>query len=274
MAIKVDQPEERSGSDESLANTRQWVQRILGEPQVLIIIGLFGFVIARVVAVTGGNPVSSLAVVSTVGAPTVVVNTLLSAFGILLGFVLLYAIVSQFLQPPRDRNWLIERAILFGVLLGILVAPWYLLVLSVVFLALRSLNFRVLLPLKFRGRPEDMKKHEQEYLHDQARSLRTLPRSLINIFVFFIFVSTILAPMWLPPERISIDTQPDLVGYVLDDSTDWFSVLTTDDRVLRIDKDDISGREICRIERLADQETLVHLLRRSAGLPEKVPLCW
>jgi hypothetical protein len=274
MAIKADQLEERSGSDESLANTGQWLLRILAEPQVLIIVGLFGFVITRVVAVTGGNPVSSLAVVSSVGAPTVVVNTLLSSLGILLAYVLLYATISQLFQPPSDRNWLIERAILFGVLLGILVVPWQLWALSVAVLVLRSLLFRVLLPLKFRGRPEDRKTHQQEYLGDQARSFRKLPRSLINLFVFFVFVWTVMAPMWLPPERISMTTQPDLVGYVLDDSKDWFSVLTADDRVLRINKVGIKDREICRIESLADQEALLHLLRRSAGLPEKVPLCY
>ena len=53
---------------------------------------------------------------------------------------------------------------------------------------------------------------------------------------------------WLPAERIEIDQQPPLVGYVLADTGTSLLVLVDDDRhVVRLPADEVPSRKLCRV---------------------------
>lgn len=79
------------------------------------------------------------------------------------------------------------------------------------------------------------------------------PRPLIEQFIFFhlftVVALVVVAPMWLPTERITFADTTTTVGYVLTTDSGWVSLLEEGDRaVIRVRADDIAARQICSLQ--------------------------
>lgn len=81
-----------------------------------------------------------------------------------------------------------------------------------------------------------------------------------------------LFAMWLPHEALLAPgrPQPVIVGYVLDDSGGWTSMLTSGDRkLIRVKSDTIKERVLCL---RAYHESAFQSMLRSRGVP-RPPVC-
>jgi hypothetical protein len=102
--------------------------------------------------------------------------------------------------------------------------------------------------------------------------LYRLPRIATVIMVLTVIYNPSLFAMWLPHEAVLAPgrTQPVIVGYVLDDSGGWTSMLTSGDRkVIRVKSDTITERVLCL---RAYHESVFQSMLRSRGVP-RPPVC-
>ena len=107
-------------------------------------------------------------------------------------------------------------------------------------------------------------------------TLRWLVWLWITVFVLAVAMAT---PVWLPPERIELNSGEVYTAYVLHGDGDATVLLRDADRkVFGLRTDDISGRNICRRPSsfapasLADNRTLLSILG-GAFAPPRYPVC-
>jgi hypothetical protein len=230
-------------------------------------VALFGFVIARVLIVARGDVPVALAIISAVGPISVVVNTIIASIDVM-AFAL-FTILLTFLAPRLfERRWDNLLRVLLLVLVAVLVfvAPWPLLLVGLCLMPLRIAIYR----RGLRG---------SSVTPDQARSLAVPPMASDLILPLVIILAYLLvAPVWLPAEAITLDSNKQTVGYVLNDQSDWYSLLTDKPRtVIRIEGTHVKARVVClpkdqaTFGKLTTARAVQRLLHHSTKLPE--PLC-
>jgi len=245
-AIRDDGPEKphansdsHDGDSESPNPFQSIIDAIRKDTTIWITATLFVIVIGRVLVVTRGDIPTALAVISTAGVATVIVNTVLSTLG---GIALLiaYGILVISIAPLHTPKWSMARSTLFmaTILIGFLLAPIDTLPGTFgIFLLLAVLGFL----------------NQRSLKRPSTRRIRTPPAGL-TIFTLglvlgylLIWQALWLAPVWLPAESVHTKTGK-IIGYVLSDSGDWVSVLTEEDRlVVRMKANTIESRTICQV---------------------------
>jgi hypothetical protein len=205
------------------------LRRFLSDNTLVITLIVFAFVIMRVLVTTRLNIGTALGVIAQVGSPTVIVNSIVSALGPLLAFLLVllsldfnlnFTVLAEVKQSHKRMCW-------WSLLLpSVLIGPLFFLVFAIGFriLALRETS---------RSRVEGV-----PYF---------LRRLLLVALGASIFAALFLGPMWLPAERIDTGTQENIIGYVLSEKGGWFSVLSErGDRLMYIKAEEIRSRVVCR----------------------------
>lgn len=96
-----------------------------------------------------------------------------------------------------------------------------------------------MLALVIRGRVRD-----DPWQFDWDRFHRSTALLLVGLAIIHVLQDD---TMWLPPERLTVDNGPPVVGYVLDDGGRWTTVLTEGDRAIAVLEDEqVTGRRVCQ----------------------------
>jgi hypothetical protein len=276
------------------------VRGILSDRTVITSLLLFGFVIIRVLVVAHGDVPVALAITSGVGVATVVVNTIVGSVQFLAMTTVL--VLSFLLMIGRiDDIWKQVLAVVTIVVLILIIfftADWFTFVVSlsvpiVAFIRRRRYSHRDPMqqdepmplgrdePVPLRrdrpmlsappGRPTSARNRLRSAVRQGLSVL--LPLALAAIFLFF-FTLAVVSPVWLPAEIIKIDDQRQVIGYVLNDQGDWFSILREDPRsIIRIHKTRIKERTVCLTASQAQSanNTTLRRIRRLLGRPTRLP---
>jgi hypothetical protein len=226
--------------------------------------GLFGFVIIRVLSVAHGDVPVALAIISAVGAVTVVVNTIVASIDIILFFLLF--VLWSLLGRSTEAFW---RNLLMIALLLVLTALFLIANLGLLLVGLGIIVFSIL--IQIRGRRGSSGSNIMP-------SEQGIDRSFVIITTVAIIFSLIFGPVWLPAEVVKLDCGNQIIGYVLDDQGDWYSILKDNPRaVLRIEKSRLKERNVCLTENQSDSANgtglriVEHLIGHRTPLPE--PSC-
>ena len=83
------------------------------------------------------------------------------------------------------------------------------------------------------------------------------PNSLITVVTIVIVFLITPANMWLPLERIEMASGEQEVGYVLEATSDWTTLITVARRVDVLPTPEVKGRTICRTSSLPSIATLL-----------------
>jgi hypothetical protein len=78
--------------------------------------------------------------------------------------------------------------------------------------------------------------------------------------------------VWLPAERIVLVGRAPMTAYVVNETTDWATVLVNSDRTIEIVKtSEISARAVCRPQ--SQPMTALQSLHSAQGIPDAVDPC-
>jgi hypothetical protein len=237
-------------------------------------VALFGFVISRVLFVARGDVPVALAIISAIGPITVVVNTIVASIEIL-AFVFL-VVLLRFLEPGRiGPQWQNPIRLVLLLLVAVLAftAPWPFLA-----IALFQIIFRVIVYRQSRKDLSVTSTATKSAAMDTREFLAAEDRDLF-VPVALLAAYLMLSPVWLPAEAIKLNSnkQP-TVGYVLNDQSDWYSILADNPRtILRVEKTGVKDRSVCLTEDQASRAklTTIRTVQRLLGHPTTFaePLC-
>lgn len=214
------------------------------------LIALFAFLILKVLVISLGDVTTALAILRTAGLTSVVVGGLLSALPFLAAFLLSASSASAIWwcrrgDPRRRLLRRIPRNVLASVLAAGLASffltPWPVLLVS----PLMGLVWGLAIGA---GRP---RRAERTRLRPLTRSVRYLAVAGTALVLAPMTAWALLYPVWLPHETVTLRTQGStvtVVGYVLDDSGGWITILESGRRrVVRHRSDAVSERTLCRL---------------------------
>jgi hypothetical protein len=241
---------------------------------------LFGIVIVKVLLVTKGDLYTALGVIKSAGVVAVVVGATLSILPIaavaLLG-IGIYTSVSRWPLPAGWRRPQAGAYALLVVALCFIFTPRYIVTRAGVLIPLAGGILERLLRVaqqhwvnRIRHRTPSPR---GQFLSrwSQLRIYR-LPRIATVMLLLTVVYNPILFAMWLPHEAVHAPgrPQPVIVGYVLDDSGGWTSMLTSGDRkLIRVKSDTISDRVLCL---RSYHESAFQSILRTLGVP-RLPVC-
>jgi hypothetical protein len=222
------------------------VSRIVKQPALTTAI-LFAFLVAKVMYVARGDITTALGVYDSAGLTTVIVGGLLSSMPLVAAGVLGIAIFELIIQVQR---WVFGLALLAAGACFFL-ASWEITGITVILGVLAGL---------IAGGASKI---------SSSRKFSRILRRVINvgaplIFIslsFILIVQPIMYAVWLPHEQLMLKeghTSPE-VGYVLDNSNGWVSLLRTGSRrIVRIPSDLVMRRSLCHVEVAAGSVALVN----------------
>jgi hypothetical protein len=246
---------------------------------------VFGILILKVLLVSKGDLYTALGVVEASGVVAVMVGAALSILPFaalaLLGFGL-YASVSQVpfrlgLGRRPGRQGVYALFVLFACFI---LTPLYILPRAVLIAVAGGLLERLVTIVQEpwpTGHPDPHAVGRNRpplpslLRADRERGVRRLLRITTVVLSLMVIYNGILFAMWLPHEALYAPdrSQPVIVGYVLDDSNGWTSILTAGDRkLLRVASDTITARVVCL---KAYHESALQALLRRNGIPRPPP---
>jgi hypothetical protein len=116
----------------------------------------------------------------------------------------------------------------------------------------------------------------QELLSSRSRS----PLDLVLVGLVILLVVTAMPTLlndqpWLPAEQIVVDNGDDIVGYVVNYSSDWVTVLINENREIQyLRPSEVERRDVCRLSVLRPrQETIWRMLSREREDVAQYPEC-
>jgi hypothetical protein len=209
-------------------------------------VALFGFLILKVLLVARGDLLTSLAVVNSAGIVAVVVGVILSAMPILAALSMAYVIYWWISGTGRPRASTQGAVIVGTIALSGWFSPWFLFVPTLAFALLVGAFDRWDAPHRTAARTIRGSRWAVRPSRKQrgfGTGAMVLAASLMALAI-----GGSLFTMWLPHERVVVEGQPrPIVGYVLDNSDGWMTVLTSGARrVDRFKEDSVTSRTLCR----------------------------
>ena len=217
-----------------MANSKEasWVRE---HPALLISAGAAVFLVIKVLRVSYFDLETALSLLGTASPLTMFLGSFLVVlpvlFLILFNYLVFWLVDDVFLGSFAKRH----LPAIAAMILLILVMPWRLALFGMVFLGLY-----VLFRWKFRPR--------------SGTDIGSLVGSAILIYVI---LST---EMWLPAEKLDVPSQPEFVGYVIGESSEWTTVLREKERsIIRIPTRTIASREPCNLLQIGERTTLLDL---------------
>jgi hypothetical protein len=204
------------------------ISRILKQPALTLI--LFTFLVAKVVWVARGDVTTALGVYESAGLTTVIVGGLLSAMPLVAAGVLGIAIFGLIVQ---------SEVRVFGLVLLAAAGACFFLATLEIMLIIVSLGVIAGILAKY-GK--------------FTRGWAIVVALLFFIVSLFLIVQPIMYAVWLPHETLVLNeghNSPE-VGYVLDNSNGWLSLLRTRSRrIVRIPSDLVTRRSLCHVKIVA-----------------------
>jgi hypothetical protein len=244
----------------------------------LILAGLSSaLVVARVLAISGYDTTTALALLSGGAGPTLVIGTVV---GVLPFAVLFVAVVAWMLRSDVPAGT--DQRLLLNILLGFAVFVTMAFVPAV--FAIVALLIAVSYPFwrdPDRGGLHKSQRgsHDREQVeaHYVRRATDPVPRLLVDAVVLISpLIFWMLAPMnvWLAPERITRSDDSVVVGYVTATTSRWTQVLHDERRiVLTLLSDDIDARTYCQPRNHVWSATTVEVAMRLFGYVGPIPEC-
>lgn len=216
---------------------------------------LFVFVAIRILVVAGMQPPTALAIMSSAGAVQVTLGVMVASFWVLpaLGFLIgvKWLILARG-EPGQGAMGLIALSFISMILF----APWKsALMITALAIALEASDFVF---ERWRG---------------INRDLVSGSGMMVLALAFFVFLAS--PAVWLPAEVLTVQEEDSsehtqIVGYVLNDSEGWASILTEATRVvLRVSSTSVKQRDICAIDRRLTGPSVMSFFVRGT----EVPLC-
>jgi hypothetical protein len=71
------------------------------------------------------------------------------------------------------------------------------------------------------------------------------PYLLGTLFTSLILLGALIP--WLPPEKITLGSQPPVTGYVLEATSNWTTILRTGGRIEIVNSEDVTQRAVCMV---------------------------
>lgn len=210
----------------------------LGRDRTTTSLALFTFLVVKILLVTHGDLVTSLALLNDAGLVPVVVGVIVSATPIVAASVMAAAVYGW-----ASGSWRWERpgsqrcVVVLVVLVSAWFTPWYLFVPA----ALSALGIGA---LDREPAGDGAPVASAPSLHHRAgRGATRLGGALV---VYALGAS--LFTMWLPHERLTVrDAPKPVIGYVVGEKGAWVNVLTSGHRrIMRIPSGDVVARTLCR----------------------------
>jgi hypothetical protein len=269
------------------------LSRLIDVKNLATTIILFSIVVLKVLAVVNFNSTTALALVEAAGPIPVVIGSVIGSLYALLPLttiVMMLAISGYIVR--HDMHWLeLDRDVLQGIgvlLLALFTIQVFTIPAGALLVILINFVFIIYIPL-FSGSRRRRSNSSGSVRPDRSRrsSLETLlalhGRKAITVQFYLVLAVSIIAltpsligsSMWLPAERVSLQGQPAVIAYVLDDDGDWSSLLRDSDRIiLRVTTKSITHRDICRVigntkVRFRSGESLYQLINHGRGQPVK-----
>jgi hypothetical protein len=215
----------------------------------------FGIVVLKVLAVAQYNPTVASALVGSTDAPAVVLDVALYVAPFILAFMAVLGLALT-VDPPDigpDAQAALRGATAVLSLLSLLAVPLVFLVFMAVPLAGQALVRRMRRPRKRSDASRSPNQRRAKWLIDStnwAVAFALLPMSIV------------LAPPWMPAERVGLSGGDAVVAYVVRTDSEWTVLLVDRGRGLRyIPTKNISSRQPCTTEER--QSTLLELLNGS-----------
>lgn len=215
----------------------------LGRPpgeKTTVAVGLFGFMILKVLVVANLDLSVALGILRAVGPVPVLVGSLVSGFrAVAPGVMAWYAG-----HPLARRSGLRERVDVYwplatSLMLGVLFTP------AIVFV-----------PLALAAVSGPIRRYAAGRARGRAPRLNrplALSFKLVIVLLVVFAAREALHEMWLPHERLTLETassgEPSLVGSVLEDNGNWMAVLKSGSRALvRVRASAVRSRALCSKE--------------------------
>lgn len=199
----------------------------------------FAFLLVRVIRVSSFDLPTAVGITKAGGLSTVIVGTVVSC----LPQLMIAAIAMIVAFGPNTTRLNMVVLILLG--LEVLITPLFWATLYGAFVAAIKLLNRAI--------DRDLDSQSRQPLRPFA------PTSLLRrygkvVFIGFpVFILLVRPEFWLPPEELSRSGDEPVVGYVLDDTAGWITVLTDKERTLvRLKSDTIEGRRVCSLPSSVD----------------------
>ncbi len=225
--------------------------RRLGSDRMATTLALFALLITKVLLVTHGDLLTSMALIHDAGLVATTIGVIMSYIPIATALVMAIAIYGR-----TSCRWKWERpsrqwAVIAGVVLvSAWFSPWYLFVPAIVASALLGVFDR-----------------EQDELRPASRS-RTGRGFLVLATTGIVYaLGATLFTMWLPHEQLTLKDEPEpAIGYIVGETGGFVNMLTSGKRrITRIPGDTIEGRVLCRGSDF--HESPIQWMARALGHP-------
>lgn len=221
---------EGSGKD-----SPRWLTLISGHVPILAATALFAFMIIKVLGIANGNAETAIAVMSSVGVAQVTLGVVVASYGLLL-LVWIYWLVWWGVEAGFRHQSIWPSLIMVALV-------------SVAVFALDSIFLGIVMLAGSVGTIVGARFLMSSFTHRGRTIMRSL-FAFVGITGFLVFMS--FSGQWLPTEVVVTDESDmtsELVGFVLNDSGPWVSVLTEEGRsVVRLRSESIVERKICTLD--------------------------
>jgi hypothetical protein len=244
---------ERLLSGSARSTTLRWqlafapVQRFLKWFDVgpFVITGaLFVFLGIKVLFVSRGDLTTAVGLLHTAGPAAVVVGGLLSAFPLVIA--LLLVVTTAWLSQQLMRRWRATRSgshepgFIRGPLLSVIASFTLILMAACYLTPWPTMAFSVVIGVMWTVATELLQR-------SGGKLFLAYVFRLLGAIYGVLITASLLCAVWLPHEALVVDGRP-VVGYVLDTSDGWTSVLLSRSRELvKYRSDAISSRTLCHV---------------------------
>lgn len=216
---------------------------------------LAAFLVSKGWVASKGDLPTALAILDTTGIATVVTGALLTSLSLFVAILLSISVVRMILEFPRHQRDLNKRRHLVRLPLAYR-SLW--LTMGTILIACLSVPTMLLLGSLVSGGLLGFLVSSRRHFRDGSRLVR---RRLIRWWIAIAWLTgamlvpvctyatfDLLYSIWLPHEVISFlsPNRPSEVGYVLDDSNGWMTILRSGEhRILRVRDESVSQRKLC-----------------------------
>jgi hypothetical protein len=211
-------------------------RKALADHSLTITVILFVVLALKLLVIARGRVPVALAILQSASVATTLVGSALSATP-LIAFLLTAWSISRLGSRARGedgmRRGLARRprlglalTLAGGLVLGIVVSPWLVLVAGIA----AGVLLRVVAPMAGRRRLDGLRRVALGVVAAAAA------------WAFWVFLDAV----WVPHESVHVSRDTTIVGYVLDSGGQWTSILVSGDRLLvRVPSAHVTSRRIC-----------------------------
>jgi hypothetical protein len=240
-------------SDGALSPVFRFVKGISGNA-ALTTVALFTFLAVKLIYVARGDITTALGVFNSAGLATVIVGGLLSSLPLVAASVLgitSFALTSTLIARTKwfrrevEFEWSIFLAAFVAFIASFFLATWQIMIGTIGLGAVAGL----------------VSHWAKKYKRKRIRFIAIVAWVSIFVFAWLFILQPMMIAVWLPHEELMLKkghASPE-VGYVLDDSNSWISLLRTRGRrIVRIPSDHVVRRSLCHIKVFAGSEPLLN----------------